>query len=71
MTHCRAKLEEFIRKSEEFKLDLPHIPEGFDAKMFDYMVDTDGNRFYLFFDYFLSFIDHKQILCIYMKLKDL
>ena len=42
----RAKLEEFMRKSEEWKLDLPQIPEGFDATMFDYMVDADGKLYF-------------------------
>ncbi|ESO89757.1 hypothetical protein LOTGIDRAFT_192667 [Lottia gigantea] len=39
----RAKLEEFIRKNEDFKLDLPDIPSGSDATIFDYCVDADGN----------------------------
>ena len=38
----RAKLEEFIRGSEEFKLDLPEIPSDSDATMFDHFVDNDG-----------------------------
>ena len=65
MTHYRAKLEEFIRKSEEFKLDLPHIPEGFDAKMFDYMVDSDGKRCYLSFNiFYLLLITNKLFVFI-------
>jgi len=38
----RVKLEEFMRANEEFKLDLPEIPESMDANMFDYYVGTDG-----------------------------
>ena len=40
----RAKLEEFIRLSEDFKLDLPDIPQDSDATMFDYFVDNDGEQ---------------------------
>ncbi|KAK7114139.1 dynein axonemal heavy chain 5-like isoform X2 [Littorina saxatilis] len=38
----RAKMEEFIRSSDDFKLDLPVIPSDSDATMFDYYVDNDG-----------------------------
>ena len=38
----RAKMEEFIRGSEDFKLDLPDIPSDSDATMFDHFVDNDG-----------------------------
>ena len=38
----RMKLEEFLRKSESFHLDLPDIPEGMDYTMFDYMVNDKG-----------------------------
>ncbi|XP_055955514.1 dynein axonemal heavy chain 5 isoform X2 [Patella vulgata] len=39
----RAKMEEFIRKNDSFKLKLPEIPAGSDSTMFDYLVDTDGS----------------------------
>ncbi|XP_012940947.1 dynein heavy chain 5, axonemal [Aplysia californica] len=42
----RAKMEEFLRKHETIRLDLPQIPDGFDATMFDYMVDSDGSWVY-------------------------
>lgn len=45
----RAKMEEFLRKHETIKLDLPVIPDGVDATMFDYMVDADGNYSSLLF----------------------
>ncbi|GFO43348.1 dynein heavy chain 5, axonemal [Plakobranchus ocellatus] len=38
----RAKMEEFLRKHESIRLDLPEIDEGLDATMFDFMVDSDG-----------------------------
>ena len=38
----RVKLEEYMRHSEEFRLDLPSIPDGSDYSTFDYMVDTNG-----------------------------
>lgn len=38
----RIKLEEFMRNNEEFKLDMPQIPEGSDDTMFDYFVGADG-----------------------------
>ncbi|XP_059149715.1 dynein axonemal heavy chain 5-like isoform X1 [Physella acuta] len=42
----RAKMEEFLRKHETIRLDLPKIPDGLDATMFDFMVDADGNWVY-------------------------
>uniref|UniRef100_A0A2C9JCN9 AAA+ ATPase domain-containing protein n=1 Tax=Biomphalaria glabrata TaxID=6526 RepID=A0A2C9JCN9_BIOGL len=42
----RARMEEFLRKHETIKLDLPQIPDGLDATMFDFMVDTDGKWIY-------------------------
>lgn len=41
----RAKMEEFLRKHETIRLDLPKIPDGLDATMFDFMVDADGQQF--------------------------
>lgn len=38
----RIKLEEFMRNNEEFKLDMPEIPEGSDDTMFDFFVERDG-----------------------------
>ena len=40
----RAKMEEFLRKHESIRLDLPEIEDGLDATMFDFMVDTDGTK---------------------------
>ncbi|BFZ13509.1 hypothetical protein BsWGS_16546 [Bradybaena similaris] len=42
----RARMEEFLRKYDSIKLDLPVIPDGLDATMFDFMVDTDGKWVY-------------------------
>ncbi|XP_052816057.1 dynein axonemal heavy chain 5-like isoform X6 [Mya arenaria] len=39
----RAKMEEYMRNSEDFKLDLPAIPDGSEATMFEYLVDEKGN----------------------------
>ena len=39
----RAKLEEFIRKQEDIRLDLPVIPSDSDSTMFDYYVDNQGD----------------------------
>ena len=38
----RVKLEEYMRSSEEFTLDMPTIPENSDDSMFDYFVDNNG-----------------------------
>lgn len=38
----RAKMEEYIRTSEDFKLDLPIIPSDSEATMFEYLVDEKG-----------------------------
>lgn len=35
----RAKLETFMRTSDEFNLDMPEISDGSDEAMFDYFVD--------------------------------
>ena len=43
----RAKMEEFLRKSDEINLDLPVIPHDSEANMFDYLVDSNGNFFFL------------------------
>ena len=38
----RSKLEDFLRASTEFSLDLPKIPQGTDGTMFDYFVNKNG-----------------------------
>ena len=38
----RAKMEEFLRNHEDIRLDLPQIPEGSEATMFEYLVDEKG-----------------------------
>ncbi|KAF6020163.1 DNAH5 [Bugula neritina] len=38
----RLKLEEFMRNSEEFTLDMPDIPEGSEDSAYDYFVDANG-----------------------------
>ena len=38
----RMKLEEFIRKNDKFRLNLPTIPSNSDYNMFDFMVDSNG-----------------------------
>ena len=42
----RAKLEEFMRKSEDVSLDLPDTSEVQDSTMFDYYVDEKGQSTY-------------------------
>ncbi|XP_074644897.1 dynein axonemal heavy chain 5-like [Tubulanus polymorphus] len=39
----RAKLEEFIRKNDEFTLDLPDTSKVTDSTMFDFMINNDGD----------------------------
>lgn len=39
----RAKMEEYMRNSEDFKLDMPVIPQESEATMFEYLVDEKGN----------------------------
>lgn len=43
----RAKMEEFLRTHEDIVLDLPKIPAEADATMFDYTVDTDGEKLFI------------------------
>lgn len=38
----RAKMEEYIRKSQSIKLDLPTVPSDSEFSVFDFMVDTTG-----------------------------
>jgi len=38
----RAKIEEYMRSAEDFKLDMPKIPDGSEATMFEYLVDEKG-----------------------------
>ncbi|XP_053402509.1 dynein axonemal heavy chain 5-like isoform X4 [Mercenaria mercenaria] len=38
----RAKMEEFMRNNEEFKLDLPELPAEGEHTMFEYLVDDKG-----------------------------
>lgn len=40
----RVKLEEFMRKDEEIKLDLPEIPADADYNMYDFYVNQQGQR---------------------------
>ena len=38
-------MEDFLRNHEDIKLDLPVIPEGSEATMFEYLVDEKGMDF--------------------------
>ena len=38
----RIKLEEYLRKHDAIRLDLPQIQEGSDDTMFDFVVDDKG-----------------------------
>ena len=38
----RAKMEEFMRTTDEFKLDLPVLPTEGEHTMFEYLVDEKG-----------------------------
>ena len=38
----RAKMEDYMRNSEDFHLDLPVIPEGKEDTIFEYLVDDKG-----------------------------
>lgn len=40
----RAKLEEYMRSSTEFKIDLPVLPAEGEHTMFEYFVDEKGLR---------------------------
>lgn len=39
----RMKMEEFLRRHESIRLDLPVIESGTESSMFDYMVESTGN----------------------------
>jgi dynein heavy chain len=43
----RAKLEEFVRKNQSIKLDLPKIQSEAEGSMFDYYVDEKGSQQYV------------------------
>jgi len=43
----RAKMEEFMRTSDDFKLDMPQIPSESEATMFEYLVDEKGKPAFL------------------------
>ncbi len=42
----RTKMEEFLRRHDKIKLDLPDIPHDSDASIFDYLVDSNGKITY-------------------------